>query len=100
MTALALGVAVGVVCGLAYFGGLTVTVVRLPTARHPGLLAAGSLLVRLALVAVVLAALARWAQPAALAWAAIGIVVARTWLLRRWTADPAATTEAGETGWT
>ena len=40
----------GLALGLVYFGGLWLTVQRLPTARRPGLLAALSLILRLGFV--------------------------------------------------
>jgi len=45
-----IGGAAGGLLGLLYFGGLKMTVDRLPTARKPGLLFAGSFLVRVILV--------------------------------------------------
>ena len=38
----------GIILGLFYFGGLWITVQRLPTARHPALLTMGSFLGRTA----------------------------------------------------
>lgn len=48
---LALGLALGVVAGGSYFGGLAWTLRRLPTAGSPGVLVVASLLVRLAALA-------------------------------------------------
>lgn len=41
---------VGVMAGVLFFGGLWLTVQRLPSAKHPGLLMAGSSALRMAIV--------------------------------------------------
>ena len=75
------GLVAGAVLGLAYFGGLLVTVRRLRDGAGPGLLAL-SLLARLALVAAALVLLVRW-SPAAVAAALVGLVAVRVALTRR-----------------
>src|SRR5690606_6360217 len=47
------GALLGTVAGVVAFGGLSWTLARLPRSRSPGLLVAASLLVRLAVVALV-----------------------------------------------
>jgi F1F0 ATPase subunit 2 len=78
-----LGAVLGVAVGIAFFGGLALTVARLPDTSRPGLLMAGSLLLRLAAVAAALLAIAHRLPPAGLLGAAFGVLVARTLLVRR-----------------
>jgi F1F0 ATPase subunit 2 len=79
---LLLGVVVGIGAGAAFFGGLALTVARLPDARRPGLLVVASLLLRLALIAATLLVLARWLTPGGVFGAALGVLIARTVMLR------------------
>ncbi len=58
-TTLLLATALGAVLGLLHFGGLWLTVRRLPGSRHPHLLWAGSLALRLALLSACLVPVAR-----------------------------------------
>ncbi len=88
------GLAVGLVLGLAYFGGLVATARRLGSTGSV-LVVLVSLLLRLALAGVVLAALARW-SPIALGAAVAGLLVVRFLATResqldRWFPAPAAT---------
>jgi F1F0 ATPase subunit 2 len=83
---LLLGALWGLALGLAHFAALRWTVTRLPGARRPGLLMAGSLAARLALIAAGLLLLllgvpgGSWAR--AVAWLA-GFLAARTLAIRR-----------------
>lgn len=77
------GLAAGFVAGLAFFGGLRLTVDRLAAARHPGALMLASLVVRMALAVAVLVALARWGGSAGLLGGAVGLLGARVLLVRR-----------------
>lgn len=98
LIAAAVGLAVGSLLGLGFFGALLLTVRALPRARHPGLLALASLLARLALVAGGLFLLVGGGVPA-LAAALVGMLAVRTVLVRRaGVAAPAHAT--GETTWT
>ncbi|MBK8989111.1 MAG: ATP synthase subunit I [Chloroflexi bacterium] len=74
---------VGALIGALYFGGLWYTVRQLPTARRPALLFIGSYLLRLALLlgAVYLLAGSHWYNMLS---ALVGILLARTLLIRRW----------------
>lgn len=54
MLDLVIGLAVGVVAGIVFFGGLRWTVSQLATSRHPLPLALGSFLFRVAFVSVML----------------------------------------------
>lgn len=89
------GIALSLLAGLGlggiFFGGLRLTVRRLPGARHPALLALASFLARLGAVGVGLYLLAPlgWA---ALVAALAGILGARHVLVRRWAL-------AGEDAW-
>lgn len=75
------GLAVGILAGLVFFGGLWWTSRRLVTTRRPGLLVAASLLVRMILIATTLVVLAR-IDVAMLVGGVIGVVVARMVLTR------------------
>lgn len=93
-----LGLGVGGLLGLAFFGGLMWTTRRLATSGRPALLLAGSLVVRMTLVAVGFV-LVTLASPAALIGAVVGFVLSRVALTRpvvidRWFAAPL---EVGET---
>lgn len=72
----------GVVLGLVYFGILWAVVRRLPDSRHPALLAGGSLLARLGLLAagLLLVMDGSWIRLLA---ALAGLMVARWLLVRR-----------------
>lgn len=82
------GLLAGVVLGAVFFGGLMLTVRRLPTARRPAALALSSFVVR---TAVVLAGLAWVAQGdwRRLAGALVGLVAMRVMLVRAWGLRPA-----------
>jgi F1F0 ATPase subunit 2 len=79
MTALALhagvGLAAGLLLGVAYFGGLLATARRMTNSGSP-LVMVVSLVLRLALAAIVLAVLARW-SPLALAGGVLGLLAVR-----------------------
>jgi F1F0 ATPase subunit 2 len=73
----------GIGIGLFYFGGLWVTVKRLPTTRHPALLTLGSSMGRtgLSLLGFYVAMGGRWERLLA---CLIGFLVARHFSVRRW----------------
>jgi len=75
--------AAGVVLGLLAFGGLWLTVRRLPRSRRPGLLLLGSFVARLGVsVPVILVVMGgRWERLAA---CFAGFLLARTVLIRLW----------------
>ena len=75
------GLAVGILAGLVFFGGLWWTSQRLVTTRRPGLLVATSLLVRMIVIAATLVVLAR-IDVAMLAGGVVGVVAARMVLTR------------------
>ena len=75
------GIAVGLLAGLVFFGGLWWTSQRLVTSRRPGLLVVASLLVRMIVVAGALVLLAR-VDVVLLVGGVIGLVVARVALTR------------------
>jgi F1F0 ATPase subunit 2 len=77
-----LGVVVGCVAGAVFFGGLVLTVARLPVARRPELLVVGSFLARLAVVGATLLLVARCLPPVGVFGAALGVLLARTVLVR------------------
>ena len=81
----ALGFFAGVLLGVAFYGGLWLTVRRLPLTRHPAALTLGSLLVRTALVCggILWVARGRWQNVlACVAGIAAGrLLVARGWVL-------------------
>lgn len=74
--------AAGLVVGLVHFGALRATVARLPRARHPAALVLGSFGARFAFTVAALAVVMD-GSAARLAAALVGLLVARTWLLRR-----------------
>ena len=78
---------VGVALGCFYFGTLWWTVRRLREARHPALLAFGSLLARMAVTLLVffLVMGGRWERLIA---CLAGFIVARVLLVRRWRPEP------------
>jgi F1F0 ATPase subunit 2 len=93
-----LGVVVGSVAGAVFFGGLVLTVARLPVTRRPELLVAGSFLARLAVVGATLLLVARWLQPVGVFGAALGVFLARSLLVRaaaRGVAGPGHAVAAG-----
>jgi F1F0 ATPase subunit 2 len=92
VVALAAGAVVGAVVGLVFFGGLWWTSRRLADTSHPALLVTVSLVVRLALVAVVLVSLARTAPPLLLG-ALVGLLAARLILTRAATGGRLPTSE-------
>ncbi|NDY41612.1 ATP synthase subunit I [Dissulfurirhabdus thermomarina] len=79
---LALSAAAGALIGAAFFGGLWLTLRRLPGARRPGLLAAASYALRLGLAVAGFAAVSggRWDRLAA---CLAGFVAARIAMARR-----------------
>lgn len=81
--AVVVGLLAGAVLGLFFFGGLMLTVRRLPKARRPMALAASSFVVRTAIVVVVLAWIAQgdWRR---LASALAGLIAMRMLLVRTW----------------
>ena len=79
---LALACAAGIGLGVLYFGGLWLTVRRLPAARHPALMSLASFLARTAVtvVGIFLVMGDRWERAAA---CLAGLLVARMILVRR-----------------
>ena len=73
----------GIGIGLFYFGGLWVTVRRLPTTRHPGLWTLGSFMGRtgLSLLGFYVAMGGRWER---LLVCLFGFLLGRHFLVRRW----------------
>jgi F1F0 ATPase subunit 2 len=95
---LGVGLGAGGLLGLAFFGGLMWTTRRLTTSRRPALLLAGSLVVRMTLVAVGFVVVTL-VSPAALIGAVVGFVLSRVVLTRptvidRWFAGPVEVGEA------
>lgn len=80
--AVVVGIAAGVVAGVAFFGGLAATVRRLPDHPRPTGLLVGSLLGRLAVVVGILVALGVWGAVPLLCGAG-GLLATRVVLLRR-----------------
>ncbi|MBX3059995.1 MAG: ATP synthase subunit I [Anaerolineae bacterium] len=74
---------VGGVAGSLYFGGLWYTVRQLPATNRPALLLLGSFLLRLTLLlgALYLLTSAHWSY---LLSALVGLLLARTLLIRHW----------------
>jgi F1F0 ATPase subunit 2 len=77
----ALGVVVGIVTGLVFFGGLWWTSHRIVTSDHPGLVVATSLVLRMLVLAAALVLLAR-TDTAAFVGAVVGVVASRIALTR------------------
>lgn len=77
-----IGLLLGGVLGLAFFGGLWYTVRNLPRARHPAVLALVSFVARLALAVGGFYLVLRLAAIAGVAGAVIGFVVVRVVLTR------------------
>jgi F1F0 ATPase subunit 2 len=82
MIPLLVGVAVGALAGLAFFGGLWLTVDRVATGTSSGLLLPLSLLVRLGGLAAVLVVVAR-TSPTMLLGAGGGLIAARVLVTAR-----------------
>ncbi|NIP71970.1 MAG: ATP synthase subunit I [Gammaproteobacteria bacterium] len=82
LTDLVLALAAGMAFGAVYLMGLWLTVRRLPRASHPGLLALGSLVVRLGLLlgGLFLVADGQWQR---IVIALAGFLLIRTVLVRR-----------------
>ena len=82
----------GLGLGVFYFGGLWLTVQRLPQARHPGLLTLLSLIIRLGvtLAAFYLVMAGRWER---LLVCLAGFLLVRVVLVRRW--GPVTSQSAG-----
>jgi F1F0 ATPase subunit 2 len=83
LLALAIPLAAGVGLGIFYFGGLWLTLQRLPSTRRPELLVLGSFVVRtlLAVAGFFLVFGGHWQHLVA---AMVGFLIARTLLVRRW----------------
>jgi F1F0 ATPase subunit 2 len=84
----------GLALGIFYFGGLWLTVQRLPEARQPALLALGSLAGRLGvtLLAVYLVTGGQWAR---IGVCLLGFFVMRTILVQRWQPRVSPATRGG-----
>jgi F1F0 ATPase subunit 2 len=84
----------GLALGIFYFGGLWLTVRRLPGARQPALLALGSLVGRLgvSLLVMYLVTSGEWAR---IGVCLLGFFVMRTILVQRWKPQVVPTTEGG-----
>lgn len=80
--AVALAGASGLLLGLLYFATLWWTVRRMPTTRRPGMLLAGSFLLRAGVAAVGIV-LASGGRPLPLLAAIAGFLLGRTMLIRR-----------------
>lgn len=80
---LAVGLGVGLVLGWLHFGALWQTLSRLPKARMPGLLLMASLIARMAVLLAGFYLVARWGGWLALSGALAGVVLVRSWMLRR-----------------
>jgi F1F0 ATPase subunit 2 len=80
---LMMGFVAGAALGGLFFGGLWLTVRRLPSASAPALLALGSYVGRLAGLAVGLYAVVRLGGAAALLGALVGLLVVRQLLVAR-----------------
>lgn len=83
LLAVAIAFVIGVALGLAFFGGLWVTLGRLRRVRHPGLWMLGSLLVRLTVILVGFWTLARMDGWRAILAGLAGMLLVRTVLQRR-----------------
>jgi F1F0 ATPase subunit 2 len=82
----------GIAVGIFYFGGLWLTVQRLPQTNHPGLLTLVSLIIRLgvALPVFYLVMAGRWER---LLVCLVGFLLVRLVLVRRW--GPVSSPSAG-----
>ena len=85
----------GLAFGAFYFGGLWLTVQRLPESRRPALLALGSLAGRLGatLLGVYLVTGGQWAR---IGVCLLGFLVMRTLLVQRWQPQVSPATRGGE----
>lgn len=81
---LTMGFAAGAALGGLFFGGLWLTVRRLPSTSTPALLALGSYVVRLAGLGLGLYAIVRLGGAPALLAAVVGLLVSRQVLIARW----------------
>ncbi len=86
-----LGALAGFGLGLGFFGALAWTARRLVGSSRPATLVMASLMARMALLAVGLVVLARL-SPWALVGAVPGVITARLVMVRRFVAQPSATT--------
>lgn len=77
----AMGFVGGLLMGLFFFGGLWLSVKRLPDSRHPMLLILGSFLVRLVVLVVCFWALARYGGWLAVVSALPGLLFMRVLLI-------------------
>jgi len=77
------GFAAGLALGALHFAGLWQTLGRLPRTRMPGMLMVASLVGRLAVLLGGFYLLAHWGGWPALVAGLVGVVAARSWLLRR-----------------
>lgn len=89
---LALALVAGLALGFVYFGGLWLTVRRVPRSRNPQLLVFGSFVLRLGVTVAALVLLARVHWQLALA-AMAALVATRIVLVRRLRPGPRAPTE-------
>ncbi len=80
---LLMGLVAGTAAGAAFFATLWYTTRALPTARHPALLAMGSLIGRMALMIGVFLLIARQGRWEPLAAAMLGFVVVRLFAVRQ-----------------
>lgn len=89
----------GLVLGIFYFGGLWLTIRRLPETRRPALLALGSLGGRLGvtLLVVYLVTGGHWAK---IGVCLLGFFVMRTILVQRWQPRVSPATREGSSGGT
>ncbi len=90
---LAVSLVAGAATGLFFFGGLWLTVRRIPTSRGPHLLLIGSFFARLAVVLAAFYALVPWGWQA-MAVALAGMLIVRQLLVRRKGLPAAAQTES------
>jgi F1F0 ATPase subunit 2 len=82
-----LGFGVGAAAGFAFFAGLRATVRRVATAKKPAVLVLVSTLLRLALVAAMFTLVAVLGDLPAVGAAMVGLLVVRSLLIRRSTAE-------------
>lgn len=75
------GFVVGILLGVAFFGGLWWTTQRLMSCRNPSLLVLTSLLLRMGVLAVGLFALTH-VGPGAVVAAGCGVLLVRCWMIR------------------
>jgi F1F0 ATPase subunit 2 len=92
---LALAMIGGAALGVFFFGGLWWTIKQLPHARQPALLIMGSFLVRIGVLIGGLYVLAA-GQLLALAAALVGVLLARSLIVRRQTRAPLGVSHAAK----